>query len=238
MAYADALVAAWPGGTGDRLRIWWISHRVAKWDGKGVVGERTKFQAPERMFFGRDVIIGSGSFFAAAGSGTLMVGDRVSFNTNVHVNASVGGTIRIGDNCLVGPNVVLRSADHRFDRTDIPIRDQGHRCADIVIEDDVWLGANVTVVGGERVSKYEFGMRLATAAGFSAVRVTRGSIAGTPLIAPRPRDMSLSSEKTASTLGYRAPDCGAGLSRFLADRGRALEDRVAKAGSSTQFLCA
>jgi acetyltransferase-like isoleucine patch superfamily enzyme/SAM-dependent methyltransferase len=105
------------------------------------------------MHFGRGVTIGSSSFFAAAGVGTIVVGDRVSFNTNVHVNASVGGAIRIGDDCLVGPNVVLRSADHRFDLADVPIREQGHRVADIVIEDNVWIGANVTVVGGVRIGK-------------------------------------------------------------------------------------
>lgn len=153
LAYLDAVVALWPGGTGNRLRVWWISRRVAKWGGGGGVGEWVKFQGPERMQFGRGVSIGSGSFFAAAGVGTLVVGERVSFNTNVHINASVGGAIRIGDDCLVGPNVVLRSANHRFDRTEVPIREQGHSFADIEIEDDVWIGANVTVVGGVHIGK-------------------------------------------------------------------------------------
>jgi acetyltransferase-like isoleucine patch superfamily enzyme len=113
--------------------------------------EGVKFQAPEHIRFGREVMIGSGCFFAAAGAGEVVVGDRVSFNTNVHVNASIGGAIRIGDDCLIGPNVVLRSADHRFDRFDVPIRRQGHHFADIDIERDVWLGANVVVLRGVRI---------------------------------------------------------------------------------------
>jgi len=153
IAYADALAAMWPGGSGSRLRVWWIARRVAGWGGGGAVDESVRFQAPERMRFGRGVMIGSHSFFAAAGSGAIEVGDGVGFNSNVHINASVGGVIRIGDRCLVGPNVVMRTADHRFDRTDIPIQAQGHRIADIVIEDDVWLGANVTVVGGVSIGK-------------------------------------------------------------------------------------
>ena len=153
LAYLDALVALWPGTTGERLRVWWISRRVGGWGGRGSVGEWVKFQAPERMRFGRGVMIGAGSFFAADGVGTLVVGDRVAFNTNVHINASVGGSIRIGDDCLFGPNVVLRSADHRFDRTDVPIRNQGHSFADIEIDNDVWIGANVTVVGGVHIGK-------------------------------------------------------------------------------------
>ena len=85
------------------------------------------------------------------------------------------------------------------------------------------------IVGSERVSKHDFGMRLAAAAGFGTASVRRGSIAGAPLIAPRPRDMSLSSAKLAAATGRPAPDCGAGLKRFIADRSRPLEERFAAA---------
>lgn len=85
------------------------------------------------------------------------------------------------------------------------------------------------VAGRERVSKYDFGIRLAAAGGFSTARVSRGSIGNARLPAPRPRDMSLSSEKLEMLLGLSAPDCESGLSRFLADRGRVLEERVARA---------
>lgn len=86
------------------------------------------------------------------------------------------------------------------------------------------------IVGRERISKYEFGMRLASACGLSIARVSRGSIVDAKLRAPRPRDMSLSSEKTESMLKYSAPDCVSGLSHFIADRGRTLEDRVEDIG--------
>jgi dTDP-4-dehydrorhamnose reductase len=82
------------------------------------------------------------------------------------------------------------------------------------------------VAGRDRVSKYDFGMKLARAGDLSTARMSRGSIGNAALTAPRPRDMSLSSEKTASVLGCEAPDCDSGLSRFLADRKRTLEDRV------------
>lgn len=35
-----------------------------------------------------------------------------------------------------------------FERTDIPIRDQGHEAGSIIIEDDVWIGANATILKG------------------------------------------------------------------------------------------
>lgn len=82
------------------------------------------------------------------------------------------------------------------------------------------------VVGGERVSKYEFGMRLASLAGFSTAHLNRGSIADAALAAPRPRDMSLDSGKLEAALSLRAPDCQYGIRNFLADRTRTLEERV------------
>ncbi len=54
--------------------------------------------------------------------------------------------IKIGDNVLIGPNVVIRAADHNFDNIDIPINMQGHRSGRIIIEDNVWIGANVTII--------------------------------------------------------------------------------------------
>jgi galactoside O-acetyltransferase len=65
---------------------------------------------------------------------------------NAHINASDGGEIRIGRDCLIGPNVVMRTTNHRYERTDIPMYMQGHDAGSIVIEDNVWIGANVILL--------------------------------------------------------------------------------------------
>jgi acetyltransferase-like isoleucine patch superfamily enzyme len=83
----------------------------------------------------------------------LSIGDNVMLNTGVVINADCGGKIHIGNNVLIGPNVVLRAADHRFDRSDLLIREQGHEAGEIVIEDDVWLAANVVVLAGVRIGR-------------------------------------------------------------------------------------
>jgi dTDP-4-dehydrorhamnose reductase len=77
--------------------------------------------------------------------------------------------------------------------------------------------------GGERLSKYDFGLGLGRDAGFAVSNVRRGSIEGAGLAAPRPKDMSLSTARAASP---RARD---GIARFLADRNRSLGDRAAAA---------
>jgi dTDP-4-dehydrorhamnose reductase len=83
--------------------------------------------------------------------------------------------------------------------------------------------------GGDRVSKYEFGMEMARRAGFSTEAVRRGSIDDAQLAAPRPKDMSLNTARAAALFGVPLPGYREGLDRFLAHRGCPLNDRAAAA---------
>lgn len=75
-----------------------------------------------------------------------MVGDNCALNSNVMINADIGGTILIGDWVIIAPNVVIRASGHIFSDPDRPIRLQGHKPGKIIIEDDVWIGANAVIL--------------------------------------------------------------------------------------------
>jgi dTDP-4-dehydrorhamnose reductase len=79
--------------------------------------------------------------------------------------------------------------------------------------------------GAERVSKYDFAMQLAREGGLSSAAITKGSIDQATLVAPRPKDMSLSTARFCQALSTTVPDCGAGIRRFLGHRGIPLADR-------------
>ncbi|MDO8527435.1 MAG: acyltransferase [Deltaproteobacteria bacterium] len=83
----------------------------------------------------------------------LEIGNNVSLNSNAMIIANEGGKIYIGNDVLLGPNVVLRAANHSFESKNIPIRSQGHKGGTIVLEDDVWLGAGVVVLPNVRIGK-------------------------------------------------------------------------------------
>lgn len=151
-AYVDAVTFAWPGFIGDRLRAWVIASRSNAIGEKCYFARQTHFRGLKNISFGSQVSIGSGSYFFAD-QGSIHIGSKTSFNINSQVNASVGGAIHIGNNCLIGPNVVIHSSNHRYGSRDIPIREQGHDFADIYIEDNVWLGANVIVLAGVRIGQ-------------------------------------------------------------------------------------
>jgi len=76
----------------------------------------------------------------------IIIGNRVSFNHDVSINADGNGTIVLGDNTIIGPNTVLRASNHKYELLDTPVRDQGHAPGNIIIGQNVWLGANVVIL--------------------------------------------------------------------------------------------
>jgi acetyltransferase-like isoleucine patch superfamily enzyme len=81
----------------------------------------------------------------------LRVGSNSCWHRGCFIDA-LGG-VSIGENVIIGPNVVIHSANHRFNDLDTPIMRQGHDCAAVTIEDDCWIGANVVILPGVHVGR-------------------------------------------------------------------------------------
>lgn len=144
----DAILGSWPATMGGQyLRYFFWKDRFASCGGGVRFGDQLVVIGFPAIRIGEGTSIMSGSYFYAHDSSNLVIGSRCAFNHNVFLGASEGEII-IGDDVLIGPNVVLRADDHVFARTDVPIRSQGHRPGRIVIGDDVWLAANVVVTSG------------------------------------------------------------------------------------------
>jgi dTDP-4-dehydrorhamnose reductase len=72
----------------------------------------------------------------------------------------------------------------------------------------------LNVAGSERVSKYDVGVRTARYFGYSPEQIRPISVDAFPFAAPRPRDMSLSTDRVSTILGRRMPDLDASLKRL------------------------
>lgn len=91
------------------------------------------------------------------------IGKRFMANEDViiDVNRSLG--IIIGDNVGIGPRTFIRTGNHRHASIEKPILEQGYvanrlvtedgREASVIIEDDVWIGANCTILSGTHLKK-------------------------------------------------------------------------------------
>ncbi len=55
---------------------------------------------------------------------------------------------------MMGPNCYCLTKNHRFDRTDIPMLEQGYQeSLTLTIEDDVWIGRDVLIMPGRTISQ-------------------------------------------------------------------------------------
>lgn len=101
------------------------------------------------MSLGKRVRLGRGCVLSAR-DGRLEIGDFSALSPYAQLGAD-SGSIVIGSRVAIGPGSVLRASNHCFDRRDIPIMSQGHRAGSIVIEDDVWIGANCVITPDVRI---------------------------------------------------------------------------------------
>ena len=61
----------------------------------------------------------------------------------------ISGKVTIGDNVMIGPELMCYTTNHQIKRTDIPMIDQGFsEMHPIIIGDDVWIGSRVIILGG------------------------------------------------------------------------------------------
>ncbi len=87
------------------------------------------------------------------GTGNITIGKNVYLNSGCVLYS--GNGITIGDNVLIGPNCNIVPTNHNAESIDIPMRKQGFQSSKngVIIEDDVWLGANVTILDGSIIRK-------------------------------------------------------------------------------------
>lgn len=78
--------------------------------------------------------------------GRLEIGEGTIFGH--HCTLAARSSLVIGADSLIAEMVSIRDHNHRFDRLDVPVRDQGNEVAPVRIGRNVWLGAKVTVVSG------------------------------------------------------------------------------------------
>ena len=84
------------------------------------------------------------------------------------------------------------------------------------------------VAGGERLSKYEFALKLSDIFGYSTESVRPTSVRDFPFKAQRPNDMSLSCAKVEAFLNHAMPTAEDGLRELLRLRSRGWSAQLAR----------
>ncbi len=93
---------------------------------------------------GKGVNIESGAAF----SPKVTLGDY----SGIGINAKIYGTCHIGRYVMMGTDVTIITRNHRFDRTDIPMMEQGfEEERPVYIGNDVWIGDRALILPGVHI---------------------------------------------------------------------------------------
>ena len=142
---------------GPHVRLRYGNHFTA---GKNlVIEEQAEIMALsiDGIKFGDNVTVGSMSTIKPSSyyGRNLGVGLKVGNDSNIGRYSYIGcsGGIEIGDNVMISPRVSMYAENHVFDRTDIPMKEQGVERQKIVIEDDCWIAANSVILAGVTIGR-------------------------------------------------------------------------------------
>ena len=146
--------------------IFLVGKHVQITHGKHIIcGKNVKFEdyaeihglCSEGLIFGDYVTIGRGvmirpsSYYGGDLGIGLIMGEHSSIGPYGYVGCS--GRITIGKNVMFGPKCSLFAENHNFSDLDVSIKSQGVNQKGIMVEDDCWIGSNVTILDGVTIGK-------------------------------------------------------------------------------------
>jgi galactoside O-acetyltransferase len=150
--FEELFIRNLPGKIGIVIRsFYWRKHIKAA--GRLKILQGCTILEPHNLKIGQGFSMMQRCSLCAVNGGKIYIGDNVSMNNNVYIDASQGGEIVIGDNVLFGPNITLRASNHRSDKKNIPIIQQGHLPGKIFIKNDVWIGTNAVILSGVTIGQ-------------------------------------------------------------------------------------
>ncbi|MFQ5561211.1 MAG: acyltransferase [Nitrospinota bacterium] len=113
------------------------------------VSLRSEVELSSFITLGEKTSIGSFSKVKAS-DGPLTIGRNVAISNGCSI-FSHGEGIKIGDDCLISPNVSLISTNYIYSDLNRPIRVQGSRSRGIIVKNNVWVGTGVVILDGAHI---------------------------------------------------------------------------------------
>lgn len=102
-----------------------------------------------RVFLARKIIASCGDNVNIEKGAEFTPGLSLGDNSGVGIDCQIYGKVKIGNNVLMGPEVVIYTQNHRFEKKDRPIIVQGYEEEKpVYIGNDVWLGRRVMIMPG------------------------------------------------------------------------------------------
>ncbi len=110
------------------------------------------FSKSVRAFCARLILDGCGKNVNIEKGAEFADNIKLGNDSGIGKNSIVGAFTQIGNFVMMGEACHIYTRNHKTDRTDIPMCRQGfNEYKPVVISDDVWIGARVTILPGAKI---------------------------------------------------------------------------------------
>ena len=82
--------------------------------------------------------------------GDVIIGDH----TRIGLHNTIIGPVTIGSHVNLAQDITVTALNHNFEDSDKRIDEQGVSTAPVIIEDDIWIGANAVILPGVTIGNH------------------------------------------------------------------------------------
>lgn len=103
-----------------------------------------------RAFFAKFIFDEVGESINIEKGADFGTGDNITIgnNSGLGVNCHIRGPLSIGNDVMMGPDVVILTTNHVYSDLSTLMRSQGSVQKRVIIKDNVWIGARVIILPG------------------------------------------------------------------------------------------
>lgn len=128
-------------------KIWYIIYRMcAAWL---PASRHMKLAKWLRCSFSKRIIAYQGENVNIEKNASFTPELKIGNNSGIGISCEINGPVTIGNNVMMGPEVVIYTRSHKHDKIGVTMQEQGMtEAAPVVIEDDVWIGRRAIIMPG------------------------------------------------------------------------------------------
>ncbi len=78
---------------------------------------------------------------------------QIKNNVGINPGVVIYGQVEIGNDVMIAPGVKIIGGTHNFKKKEIAMKNQGTSRVGVIIDNDVWIGANSVILDGVTVSE-------------------------------------------------------------------------------------
>ena len=136
----------------NKLRLVLAKKRLSKCGNDVWIDKRVEFlRYPDNIYIENNVVVKEGAKICPCNDkAEIYIGENTTVGYYNFFFASK--KISIGNNCLLAPFVYIVDSNHQIEKKEL-INRQPNISEEIIIEDDVWVASNTTILKGVKIGK-------------------------------------------------------------------------------------